>query len=422
MVRRDDARAKRFRELGAEVVVAMGIGRVQTKPPITRLKSWTMTVMGTPTIGVEEEFFLVNPHSGAVEPAGAGVVACAMTTLGPLVSCEFSQYQIEVKTPPCADAAALRNELLRLRACAAAAAQAHGLQLCASGTPVIASGDAAAVGDHPRYRAGVDQYRAMLDDFAVSALHVHVELADRDLAVLVGNHLRVWLPLLVALSANSPFCHGAETGYAGWRTVIRSRFPCLGPPPYAESLAHYDELAVAMAKSEAMLDASLPFWDVRPNPMLPTVEIRCMDATADVDDTVALTALVRALVITVAARARSGDTGPRPCSELLRAAYWRAARDGWSGSGVDALSGQILPTPVQAARLFDHVRAALDEHGDTSIVAAFLQRLAARGGGAEQQRASAARRGSLTAVVDDLVALTAPTACATSQPIVGARR
>lgn len=361
-------------------------------------------------MGIEEEFFLVHPTTRAPEPAAARVIARAATDLGDRVAGEFTQYQIEIRTSPCADAGRLHEELLELRAAAARAAAAEGLRICASGTPVVATCEAAPVGDHPRYRAGVSQYRAMLEDFAVSALHTHIHLPDRELAVLVGNHLRPWLPLLLALSANSPFHQGHDTGYADWRAVIRSRFPCLGPPPYADSLRHHEELAIAVAESEAMLDASIPFWDIRPNPRLPTLEIRSMDVTADIEDAVALAVLIRALVTTSTARVLGGDPGPRPPSEVLRAAYWRAARDGWSGSGVDALTGSILPARVQAERLRDHVGPALEEHGDTDLVNAFLRRLATRGGGAERQRASAARHGGLAGVVDDLVHVTAPSA------------
>jgi carboxylate-amine ligase len=156
-----------------------------------------------------------------------------------------------------------------------------------------------------------------------------------------------------------------------------------------------------------MLDARTPFWDIRPNPRFPTVEIRAMDVMADVEDTVAVAVLLRALVSTAKNQVSCGDTGPRPSSEVLRAAYWRAARDGWSGGGVDALTGQILPARVQADRLFDHVRPALAEYGDTDVVAALLRRLAARGTGAEFQRVSAVRHSSLIGVVDDLMAMTA---------------
>jgi carboxylate-amine ligase len=362
-----------------------------------------------PTFGVEEEHFLIDPASRTPQPAAANVVARAAPHLGDLISGEFFQTQLEVKTPPCVEAGQLRAELTKLRTSAAAAAAQEGLRLCASGTPVLAESGPPAVGDHPRYRAGVAQYRAMLDDFMVCSLHVHVHLPDRELAVRVSNHLRPWLPILVAVSANSPFHQGNDTGYADWRAVIRSRFPCLGPPPYAESLQQHEELAAAMADSGAMLDAATPFWDIRPNPRLPTMEVRTMDVTADVDDTVALAVLVRALVATVTDRALAGDRGPRLGSELLRAAYWRAARDGWSGCGVGAVTGQIFPASVQLAGLVEHVGAALHRHDDTEVVHAFVRRLTARGTGADLQRASMARHGTLAGVVDDLVSLTART-------------
>jgi carboxylate-amine ligase len=360
-----------------------------------------------PTIGAEEEYLLVDPVTRAPTAAADRVIARARAVLGDAVSAEFTQFQLEIRTPPCATAEELRRALVALRAGAVSAAAAEGVRICASGTPVIAPLEPLAVGEHPRYRAGVKQYRAMLDDFAVCALHTHVHQPDREIAVLAGNHLRPWLPLLVALSANSPFHHGRDTGYADWRAMIRSRFPCLGPPPYADSISDHDALAVRMAESEAMLDAETPFWDIRPNPRVPTLEVRSMSVAANVDDTVALAVLIRALVATMCSKVVAGDPGPRPPSELLRAAYWRAARDGWSGSGVDALSGQILPMPVQADRLIDHVRPALEHHGDLDVVLDYRRRLDSRGTGAERQRASAARHGALTAVVDDLISETA---------------
>ncbi len=358
-------------------------------------------------MGVEEEYFLVHPDTRSVEPAGARVVARASAFLGDLISGEFAGCQIEAKTPPCSGPEELRKELTRVRAAAVTAAREEGLRLYASGTPVMAGGGPTHIADHRRYRAGAEQYRAMLDDFAICAFHAHVHLPDRELAVLVGNHLRPWLPLLVAMSANSPFHQGRDTRYASWRSVIRSRFPCLGPPPYAESLDHHQWLAEAMAASEAMLDAAMPFWDIRPNPRLPTLEIRTMDVLADIDDTVALTALIRALVVTATAKVVRGDPGPHTCSELLRAAYWRAARDGWPGEGVDALTGRILPASVQAEVLVEHVRPALEECGDMHEVTAFLRRLATRGSGAQRQRAAATSEAGLGGVVEALIRATA---------------
>ncbi|MGW7054268.1 carboxylate-amine ligase [Streptomyces sp. NPDC054887] len=361
-----------------------------------------------PSVGVEEEYFLVHPATRRMEPAGPAVVARAAEALGDLVSGEFTRYQIEGKTPPCASRDDLRGQLARVRAAAVAAAHDEGLRLCASGTPPVGGGVPDDIGDHPRYLAGADQYRALLDDFALSALHVHVHLPDRDVAVLVVNHLRPWLPLLLAMSANSPFHRGRDTGYASWRAVMRGGFPCLGPPPYAASAAEYRRICEAMAESEAMLEPDMPFWDVRLNPRLPTVEVRTMDVLPDIDDTVALTALVRALVVTARTKVvRDGDPGPRTGAELLRAAYWRAARDGWSGAGVDALNGRILPASAQAERLVAYVRDALEEYGDLAEVTAFLRRLTERGCGARLQRAAAAMGAGPGAAVDELVAATA---------------
>lgn len=165
----------------------------------------------------------------------------------------------------------------------AAAARADGLRLCASGTPVLAddsgTGTAGAdIGDHPRYRAGLLQYRRLLDEFVLCALHAHVHLPDRETA----DH------------------RGRDTGHAGWRAVIRGCFPCLGPPPYAASLDAYEHLASAMAATEAMPEPGMPFWDVRPNPHPPTLEVRTMDVLPDTDDTVAMTLIIRALVTTSA--------------------------------------------------------------------------------------------------------------------------
>ncbi|MGW0467610.1 carboxylate-amine ligase [Streptomyces sp. NPDC003027] len=359
-----------------------------------------------PTVGVEEEYFLVDPVTRSVVSAGPRVVARAALAVGDLVSEEFTRYQIEVKTPPCTAMGELRAELVRVRAAAIAAAGQEGLRLCASGTPVVAAARVSDVGEHPRYRAGLKQYRAMLDDFDISAFHAHVYLPDREQAVLAGNHLRPWLPLLVALSSNSPFHQGSDTGYASWRSVIRSRFPCLGPPPYARSLAHHEQLAAAMAASEAMLAVDMPYWDIRPHPHLPTLEVRSMDVLTDVDDTVALTALIRATVVTAARRVEEGDRGREVCSELLRAAYWRAARDGRAGSGIDVMTGTLMPFADQAAQLVAYVRPVLEEYGDLDLVKAFLERLEVRGSGADLQRSWNSTEAGLNAVVDGLIEAT----------------
>ncbi|MFF4926934.1 YbdK family carboxylate-amine ligase [Kitasatospora xanthocidica] len=355
----------------------------------------------TPTVGVEEEHFLVDPVSRAVVPAGPRLAARAAGVLGDLVSGEFTDLQVEVRTPPCATMRELSAQLARLRRELAACAEAEGLAVCPSATPVIGGGGVVPVGHHPRYLDGVELFRGLMDDFAVCALHVHVCLPDREVAALVGNHLRPWLPLLVEMSANSPFHAGRDTRYASWRSVLRLRFPSLGPPPWVESFDDYRRVAAAMAEVGGSSFADLPFWDTRPHPRLPTLEVRCMDVPAESADSVALAAVVRGLVVTSARLAERGDKGPQLRGELLRGSYWYATRDGWPGPGADGLTGRVLPAPERARRLVEHIGPALEELGDLERVAAFVDRLAARGSGAHRQRA-AHRAGGLSAVVDDL--------------------
>ncbi|MFD0406704.1 YbdK family carboxylate-amine ligase [Kitasatospora sp. NPDC127116] len=354
-----------------------------------------------PTVGVEEEYFVVDPATRAVVPGGPRLAARAAGVLGDLVSGEFTDLQVEVRTPPCATMGELSAQLVRLRRTLAACAEAEGLTVCPSATPVIGGGSAVPVGDHPRYRDGVELFRTLMDDFAVCALHVHVCLHDRQVAALVGNHLRPWLPLLVEMSANSPFHAGRDTGHASWRSVLRLRFPSLGPPPWVESFDDYRRVASAMAEVGGSSFAELPFWDTRPHPRLPTLEVRCMDVPAESADSVALAAVVRGLVVTSARLAERDDKGPRLRGELLRGAYWYATRDGWPGPGADALTGRVLPAPERARRLVEHIGAALEDLGDLERVTAFVDRLAIRGSGAHRQRA-AHRAGGLPAVVDDL--------------------
>lgn len=365
-----------------------------------------------PTVGVEEEYFVVDPVTRATVPAGPRLAARATGVLGDLVSGEFTDLQVEVRTTPCATMEELSDCLLRLRRELAVCAAAEGLALCPSATPVIGGGAAVPVGDHPRYRDGAELFRTMVDDLAVCALHVHVCLPDGEVAALVGNHLRPWLPLLVEMSANSPFHSGRDTGYASWRSVLRLRFPSLGPPPRVESLDDYRRVAATMAEVGGSSFAELPFWDIRPHPRLPTLEVRCMDVPAEAADAVALAAVVRGLVVTSTRLVAHGDKGPRLRGELLRGAYWYATRDGWPARGADALNGHVLPAPERAQRLVQHIGPALEELGDLARVASFVDRLATRGSGAHRQRA-AHRAGGLPAVVDDLATcMTAPQAAA----------
>jgi carboxylate-amine ligase len=356
-----------------------------------------------PLIGVEEEYLVVDPGTRAVAPGAPRVIERAAAELGERVCAEITQFQVEAKTPPCAGLAELDRELRRMRAAVSAAARAEGLAVIAAGTPVLGDVVPPLITEDSRYDLGIENYRALHDEQAICAGHVHVHLPDRERAVLVCNHLRPWLPALIALMANSPFWAGRDTGYAGWRVLAWGKWPVAGPPPYLESLDDFERLLAALNASGALVDPATVFWDARPSPRLPTVEVRVTDVPASAGESVFLALVVRALVTESLRRVEEGDPGPRVPGELLRVAYWRAARDGLAGHGVDPRTGRPRPATEVVDGLLEHIEPALAESGDLEAVTRRWAWLRAVGDGAARQRAAQARRGSLEGVVDDLV-------------------
>ena len=350
--------------------------------------------------GIEEEYFVVDPVSREVVPRGAAVVRRATAALGERASTELVDFLAEAKTPPCDDLDKLDEQIRSMRSAMAAAAAAEGFRLAATGTPVLGEVTPAPISVGPRYAEGLAMYRGLDDEQSICSCHVHVEMPDRERAVQVGNHLRPWLPTLLALTANSPYWAGRDTGHSCWRAMAWARWPVAGPPPFFESAAHYDEIVGTLLDCGALLDTGTIFWDVRPSARLPTVEIRLADVAPTAGDAAAFAALVRALVQVSAAAADAGERPPDPSQEMLRAAYWLAARDGLNGTGVDVRTGRPAGFRELAGDLLAHVLPALRESGDLGAAACGVRRLLTSGTGAERQRRAYRRRGLLTDVVD----------------------
>lgn len=362
--------------------------------------------------GIEEEYFVVDPGSRRVVPRAAAVIArAAAGELGERASTELIGFLAEAKTPPCDDLAKLDEQVRAMRAAMAAAAAAEGVRLAASGTPVLGELVPPPISPGARYAESVATYRGLDDEQCICSCHVHVEMPDRDRAVRVGNHLRPWLPTLLALTANSPYWAGRDTGHACWRVLTWARWPVAGPPPYFASYAHYEDVVGTLLGCGALMDTATIFWDVRPSARLPTIEIRLADVAPTAAEASVFAALVRALVRVAAAAVEAGDPAPDPPQELLRAAYWLAARDGLAGTGVDLRTGRPAPFRALAADLLAHALPALRAAGDLDRVVCGLRRLLCGGTGADRQRAAYRRRGRLTDVVDALLLETAEPAC-----------
>ena len=374
---------------------------------------WVTAVRGRsgPRFGVEEEFLVVDRASGQVVPHAATVLERAGGRLGPRLGGEITKLQLETRTEPCQSTEQLHAQLVEARAVLAGSAGSAGLGIVASGSPVLGDVVPPPITEGPRQDRGTATFRGLHDELAVCALHVHVEVPERDRAVLASNHLRRHLPVLIALAANSPYWAERDTGYASWRTVTWNRWPVAGPPPRFASAAHYDELVATLIDAGALVDAGTVFWDVRPSAHQPTLEVRVADVPITAEDSAALAALIRALVVQALDAVDRGGADPEIPAELLRLAYWRAARDGLEGHGVDVLTGRPLPAAAQAQDLVRAAGPVLEAHGDLGRVTDWLRRLATEGTGAVRQRRIAARHGGanqLAAVVDYLLAETAP--------------
>ncbi|MCZ7422033.1 MULTISPECIES: glutamate--cysteine ligase [unclassified Micromonospora] len=377
-----------------------------TNHPSTASPLSAVDVPARLTIGVEEEFLLLDPDTGESLPVADRVLTSLLGRARKQSRQEFRHSMVEMVTPVCADLTDLRTHLITLRRAAAEAARSAGARLVAVGaTPVHEPHRT--VPDEPRYHAMSRRFGPVAHDPAVCGCHVHVGLPDRELAVQVCNHLRPWLPVVQALTANSPLHDGADTGHASWRSMQLERWPSIGPTPYFASVADYDATVAELVDAGVMLDAAMVYWYARPSASYPTVEVRVGDVCPGVDDTVLVAALVRALVATMVDQVRAGVPAPHLRSCLLAAAHWRAAHDGLDGQLVDLRGGGARPAWDLVEELFSTVTPALVRHGDLAYVLEQLARLRRDGTGAARQRRVIARTGgNVRAVLDHLAAET----------------
>lgn len=353
-----------------------------------------------PTVGVEEEFFLVDTNSECLTESN-DVVMAAGRKLGARMDYELKRIQIEVNTPICRSSTELRARVLEARATAAAAAVQCRVGLLASGaSPTVQP--LAPVTDVPRYRMMAERYGRLVEEQEVCGCHVHVGVADRETAVQVCNHVRLWLPALLASTANSPLYRGRDTGYASWRAIVAGRWPCSGPPPRFTSMEHFDSVVEIMIESGNILDPGMVYWDVRPSAHLPTVEVRVSDVPATVDETVLMATVVRALVATAERDVRAGVTAPPVSDEVLRAAYLCAAREGPTGRAIDVSTGRVTTARQSFATLLRHIRPQLEETDDCRRTVKMSEKIFSRGTGAMLQRRAFERRHDPVDVVDAL--------------------
>ncbi len=315
---------------------------------------------------------------------------------------ELFEQQIETASEPCLQLGDVRAEVRRCRRSVGEAARAAGVAAVAVPTPVLGAG-ARTVTPKDRYRRIVDSFGVVGREAGVCGTHVHIELDSDEQRVGVLDRIRPWLPFLLAVSANSPFWCGDDTGYASWRSQVWGRWPMTGAAePYGD-LAGYRAVCDGFLESGAALDEGMLYFDARLAAAYPTVEIRIADVCTDVDATVLVVGLSRVLVETAAQEWNAGRQPAPWRSDLLRAAQWRAAKFGLAGDLIHPVQRKLAPARSVFDSVLAHARDAVDEVGDAAELTEAFERLLAGGTGAARQRAIAEATGDLQAVVTDLI-------------------
>jgi carboxylate-amine ligase len=318
---------------------------------------------------------------------------------GPVLTAEFQQEMIEVVTPPHSTMAALEADIVRGRAIADRAARDVGVRAAALATSPLPTDP------HPvqlrRFMAMTEEYGLTAREQLTCGCHIHVSVESAEEAVAVLDRIRIWLPVLIALSANSPFWHGKDTGYASYRSQVWNRWPSAGPLEILGSPEAYHRLVYDMVSTGVALDEGMIYFDARLSRHYPTVEIRIADVCLRPQNTVLLAGIARGLVETAARQWREGVPPAAVPSALLRLAGWKASRWGLRGELLDPHTSRPAPALAVVNALMNHIRGALEDIGDLRRVEELIDELLSVGTGAVRQLEVLHRTGELQDVVAD---------------------
>ncbi|PSB05064.1 carboxylate-amine ligase, partial [filamentous cyanobacterium CCP2] len=295
------------------------------------------------TIGVEEEYQIIHPVTRELYAHAEKILPLAQQTLGDEVQPELKRSQIEIATPVCHSLAEVQTELNHARRSVIQAATAQGAKIAAAGTHPFSHWQDQPLMPKERYEALLEDFQQLTREMVIFGCHVHVGIRDREIAIQVMNRSRQWMAPLLALTANSPFWLGTDTGYASYRTLLWGRWPMSGLPPSFASLAEYESLIQNFANTKCIEDATKIYWDIRLSERFPTIEFRVADVCMTVNEAVMLAGLIRALAQTCYEEAKQQRSFPTLQPELLRFNHWRAARYGPDAELIHVCTGESVP-------------------------------------------------------------------------------
>jgi carboxylate-amine ligase len=339
------------------------------------------------TIGVEEEYMLLDPETFELVPGVEAVLADERPApLDEQLAPELFESLLETHTQACRTLGDVHRELTALRRYVGVEAELHGFRVGSAGTHPFSLFESQRITARDRYRGLVEELQYVARRELIFGLHVHVAVDDTDRAIAVTRGLSRHLGELLALSASSPFWRGAPTGLASTRQEIFSGFPRSGPPPLFRDYEDFAELVARLEATGCIDDYTRIWWDVRPHPRFGTVEMRVMDAVSRVEDAVAIAAYVQCLALRYAHEADEDPLGEPILRALIAENKWRALRWGLDAEllDLDAASPRRLPVTRLVRRWLRQLEGEAHELGCRDELDA-VRAILARGNGATRQ-------------------------------------
>jgi len=356
------------------------------------------------TIGVEEEFQIVDPTSCELRSHVTELMA-ASAELGEQVKPEMHQSIIEIGTKICQNVGELDVDMRRTRGELVRAAESRGLQVAAAGTHPFSSWIDQVISPGERYQNIVEEMGQLARSLLIFGMHVHVAVPDRTTMIDLMNMARYFLPHLLALSTSSPFWMGRDTGLKSFRTTVFRRFPRTGIPDHLASWSQYEDYVELLIRLHSIDNAKKIWWDVRPHPTFGTLEFRIFDVVTRVEEAVAIAALTQAIVVKLH-RLYTSNMGFRMYHRaLIEENKWRAARWGIQGKLIDFGKQIEVPMGILAEELLEFVDNVLDDLGSRAALEPIHQ-IFREGTSAERQLNVYKETGDLKDVVRHIVAET----------------
>ena len=354
------------------------------------------------TLGIEEEFQIIDPETRELRSHMQQIVEGGKIILKEQIKAEMHQAVVEVGTNICRNIDEARQEVTYLRRIIAELADKNGLRIASAGTHPFSLWAEQKITDHPRYEEIVNELQDAARANLIFGLHVHVGINSREEGIQIMNAARYFLPHIFALSTNSPFWEGRNTGFKAFRSKVFDKFPRTGIPDYFGSAEEYDSYINLLVKTGCIDNGKKIWWDIRLHPFFETIEFRVCDAQLRVDETIALAAVMQAIVAKLWKLMKSNLSFRLYRRALINENKWRACRYGIEGKLIDFGKSEEVNTHHLIHELLEFVDDVVDELGSRHEIN-YIYKMLETGTGADRQLAVYNETKSLQSVVDYIV-------------------